>query len=83
MAYKKRPKYSPLVGETDLDALPLTFRFLQKKPTSCVGELYRGVQFSTSASLQTESLNCYRDFCPLSTMEFIVDELLERNINEK
>lgn len=67
MANKKR-QYIELLSERDLRLLPLAFRHLNAEKTEDIGELYCYVRFSSASELQTQSLNNYVDFCPISTI---------------
>jgi hypothetical protein len=73
MAHRKRQKYEDLIAEKDLKHLPLAFRFLIKRETDTIGEMYSYVRFSTSKKLGTCSLNNYTDFTPISGI-FISEE---------
>jgi hypothetical protein len=68
MVNKKRQKFEHLVEKEELKNLPLAFRFLIKRPTNIIGEMYSQVRFSSSSKLQTKSLNNYLDFTPISSI---------------
>lgn len=68
MAHRKRQKFERLMSDSDLEKLPLAYRFFLRYPTDSIGEMYRHVRFSSSRIMQTRSLNTYRDFAPISTI---------------
>jgi len=54
--------------ETYLDKLPLAYRFMVKRETDSIGELYRKVKFSQSKKHRSIMMNNYRDFKPISNL---------------
>ena len=73
MAHRKRQKFENLIAEKELRHLPLAYRFLIRRETDTIGEMYSYVRFSTSKRLGTSSLNNYKDFTPISGI-FISEE---------
>ncbi len=54
--------------KTYLEKLPLAYRFLHKRETENIGELYNKVKFSESVKHRSVMMNNYTDFKPLSNL---------------
>jgi len=54
--------------ETYLEKLPLAYRFMVKRETYCIGELYHKVKFSQSKKHRSMMMNNYGDFKPVSNL---------------
>lgn len=52
----------------DLEKLPLAFKYMTKRETDSIGELYKNVQFSKSKKHRSIMMNNYLDFKPISNL---------------
>lgn len=83
MANKKEQvmnKFETPFEESYLQKLPLAYRFLVKRETANIGELYNKVKFSKSIKHRSIMMNNYTDFKPLSNL--FIDEKIYTPNNE-
>lgn len=51
-----------------LEQLPLAYRYMVKRETDSIGELYKNVKFSQSRKHRSLMMNNYLDFKPISNL---------------
>lgn len=51
-----------------LEQLPLAYRYMVKRKTDSIGELYKNVKFSQSKKHRSLMMNNYLDFKPISNL---------------
>ena len=63
-----------------LDKLPLAYKYMTKRETETIGELYNKVKFSQSKKHRSIMMNNYVDFKPISNL--CLDKKYQNNISK-